>query len=141
MLRASHRGDVLRIMRTYPSSPRRFDPRTAPEEALRRYGFPRRPELEAHPQLAWLWQRATARPVRFVEARLAIDLVMSARAPLPRVRYQNNMAGAYRSMHAGTDYANPATMVFAQWVIPQVWPLTPNETIKVAFWVGLDGRP
>jgi Peptidase A4 family len=140
MLRASHRGDVLRLMRTYPSSPRRFDPRTAPEEALRRYGFPRRPELEAHPQLARLWRRATARPIRFVEARLAIDRVLSARDPLPRVN-GNNWAGASQTMRAGTDYADPATMVFAQWVIPQVWPLTPNETIKVAFWVGLDGHP
>jgi hypothetical protein len=39
----------------------------------------------------------------------------------------------------GSDYTVPATMVFAQWQLPLVSKLTPDATMVVAFWVGLDG--
>src|SRR4051794_40499844 len=41
---------------------------------------------------------------------------------------------------AGSDFTHPATMVFAQWQLPEVPAIIPNDDmIAVAFWVGLDG--
>ncbi len=146
MLNNVRNSDVLRRVRTYPSSPRRFDPRTASQEDLLHYGFPRRPDHEKEPQLARLWARAFARPVRFVEAKLAVDPVMSARDPLPAAADEfgaHGWAGVIKpiSQAQGSDFTQPAMMVFGQWQLPCVPPISPNEKIAVAFWVGLDGAP
>lgn len=137
-------SDVLRRIRTYPPSPRRFDPHTATQEQLLRYGFPRRPDPEKEPRLARLWKRAFARPIRLVEAKLAVDPVMSARDPLPGYQFAGaRWAGVVRLMSQApdSDFREPATMVFGQWQLPCVPAITPNRTIAVAFWVGLDGAP
>ena len=136
-------SDVLRRIRTYPSSPRRFDPHTASQEELLRHGLPRRPDPEKEPQLARLWKRVFARPVRFVEAKLAIDPVMSARDPLRASADKfgaSGWAGVVKRMEQGSDFTQPATMVFGHWKLPFVPAISPNETIAVAFWVGLDGH-
>lgn len=138
--------DVLRRMRTYPSSPRRFDPHTASQEELLRYGFPRRPDPEKEPQQARLWKRAFVRPVRFVEAKLAIDPIMSARDPLRQKGYEfagARWAGAIKLMSQaeGSDFREPATMVFGQCQLPDVLAVTPTRKMAVAFWVGMDGHP
>jgi Peptidase A4 family len=145
-------SDVLRRVRTYPSSPRRFDPHTASQEELLRYGFPRRPDPEKEPQLARLWKRVFARPIRFVEAKVAIDPVMSNRNPLiggsalgpqlaPGEFDQPGWAGVvkYMDMSQGSDFTQPATMVFGQWQVPSVPAITPNEVMRLGIWVGLDG--
>lgn len=143
---SKHSSDVLRRVHTYPSSPRRFDPHKASQADLRRYGFPRRPDPEKEPQLAQLWKRAFARPVRFVKAKLAIDAVMSERDPLSAAAVDqfgvHGWAGAVKLMSQApkSDFTQPATMVFGEWQLPEVPPLTPDATIAVAFWVGLDGH-
>ncbi len=139
-------SDVLRSLRTYPPPPRRFDPHTASQEELLRHGFPRRPDPKEEPQLARLWKRAFARPVRFDQAELAVDPIMSTRDPLRRTADElgtNGWAGVVKLMAPaqGSDFTQPATMVFGQWQLPEVPAISPNDTIAVAFWVGLDGAP
>lgn len=84
---------------------------------------------------------ATRSPVRFVEAEVAIDEVMSVREP----RFgATGWSGVVKLMsradglglpRAGHDGVRPV-------VVPEVLPLTVNdERIAVAFWVGLDGAP
>jgi hypothetical protein len=138
--------NVMPRIRTYPSSPRRFDPHTASQEELLRYGFPRRPDPEKEPQLARHWKRVFARPVRFIQAKLEVDRVMRARDPLSGAATESGIdrwAGIVKLMSQakGSDFTQPATMVFGQWQLPNVLPVTPNERIAVAFWVGLDGAP
>jgi len=136
-----------KAFRTYPSSPRGFDPHKASDEELLRYGFPQRPDPDKHPELARLWKRALARPIRFVEAKLSIDPVMGARGdPLIQEAGEfgpTGWAGALKLLATGSstsDFTQPATMVFAQWQVPYVYPVHPaGETDTVAFWVGLDG--
>jgi len=137
-------SDVLRRMRTYAPPPIHFDPHTASQEDLLRHGFPQRPDPERHPQLARIWKRAFARPIRFDEAELVVDRVMSARDPLLTVAddfAESRWAGVVKMMSTakGSDFTQPATMVFAQWQLPDVLAVSPNETLAVAFWVGLDG--
>jgi Peptidase A4 family len=145
MFRKPRRPEAMRHLRTYPSSPRGFDPHAASQEELLRYGFPQRPDPEEHPELARLWNRVLARPIRFVEAELAIDPVMSARDPLIQASDEfgaTGWAGVVKMLahKAGSDFTQPAAMVFAQFELPDVQRKTPNdETIAVAFWVGLDG--
>jgi hypothetical protein len=40
----ARKSDALRHIRTYPSSPRGFDPHEADQDELLRYGFPQRPD-------------------------------------------------------------------------------------------------
>jgi hypothetical protein len=77
-----------------------------------------------------------------------IDPVMGTRDPLIQdveALSAHCWAGAIKLLgqRTGThtpDFTQPATMVFAQWQVPYVYPVHPsggNDT--VAFWVGLDG--
>jgi hypothetical protein len=151
---------VRRRVKTYPSTPRRFNPATASAAELARHGLPQRPDPQTNPQGALLWKRAFGRPMRFVEAKLAPAPAKSrlTHTALPGPvqpgpqglapadsTYANigaNWAGAVRTVAAGSDYSDPATMVFASWVVPEVAVLGPaGETMSVGFWVGLDGSP
>lgn len=136
---------MMSRIRIYPSSPKRFDPNKASQEELRRYGFPQRPDIDKEPDLARLWKRAFARPVRLVQAKLAIDPVMSARDPLRHAIDEfgaNGWAGVVKIVSTAreSDFMQPAKMVFGRWQLPYVPAVTPNEKIAVAFWVGMDGH-
>jgi len=137
-------SDLLRRVRTYAPPPIHFDPHTASQEDLLRHGFPQRPDPKKHPELARLWKRAFARPVRFDEAEVVIDPVMGSRDPLPTIAaVESRWAGVVKLMStaSGSDFDQPATMVFAQWQLPSVFAVSADETLAVAFWVGLDGHP
>ena len=98
---------------------------------------------------------SSAPPMRLVEAKLEIDPVMSGRDLLRQGAggpgttaadgsFANGWAGIIKTMvqgaEAGSDFTHPATMVFAQWQLPEVPAIIPNDDmIAVAFWVGLDG--
>ena len=44
-------SNVLRRVWTYPSPPKKFDPHTASQEELLRYGFPERPDPRSNRSL------------------------------------------------------------------------------------------
>jgi hypothetical protein len=140
------KSDLLSRIRTYDPPPKGFDPRTATDEVLRRYGLPRRPHPEREPELARMWKLAFSRPITFVKAELAVDSVMSnrdARRQRPaRPQFgQSGWAGVVRELYGKSDYATPATMVFSQWAVPDVIAIDPAgyTPLTVGFWVGLDG--
>jgi hypothetical protein len=144
--------EALSRMRAYEPPPEGFDPQTAPQEVLRRHGLPRRPDHDREPELAWLWKRSLARPPTFVRAELAIDKVMSGRDPQGRRKLEfdplvngwvgpSSWAGIVRELTPGTDFAEPASCVFAELRVPQVYELTPDQPLAVAFWVGIDWFP
>ncbi len=143
-------GDVLEsnaldLYRTYDPPPKEFDLRTATPHALRRHGFPRRPNPETEPQLDRIWKHAFARTPNYVKAELAIDPVMSARDPLRRRGPEFSPSGwggaVIEVPTLGYGDGKPATMVFAQWVVPEVVPFDPAifSDLTVGFWVGIDG--
>lgn len=129
-------------MRAHELPPEGFDPHTAPQELLQRHGLPRRPDPDKEPHLAWLWKRALARPPTFVKAELAADPLMSApglrRPKDPDFIGQQSWAGVIRTMTAGTDFAEPATCVVTEVQVPEVYNLTPDQPVGVAFWAGID---
>jgi len=137
--------DVLTLMRTYDPPPEGFDPHTAAPGLLRRHGLPRRPDPETEPELARLFKRAFVRPARYVKAELAIDPVMSRRDPLGGQDPDFGPSGwggvAVVTSSLGYSPPEPATTVFAEWVVPEIipWDPAPAEPITVGFWVGLDG--
>jgi MMPL family len=68
----SGRSNPQETSRTYEPTPEGFDPLTASAEALRRHGLPRRTDPDSEPELARLWKRVFARPVKFETAELAM---------------------------------------------------------------------
>jgi hypothetical protein len=137
-------SDVLNLYRTYNPPPKGFDPRTASDKLLRRHGVPRRPDPEREPKLSRLWRRAFARQPTFIKAELAINPVMSGRNPLrargPAFDFTNWAGVVVESAKLGLGANEPAAMVCAYWVMPEIVPYAPFAGVfPVGFWVGLDG--
>lgn len=143
--------EALRRFRTFESTPERFNPNTASDAALRKYGIPRRPDPKRETHLSSLWKRAFSRPTRFVRAELQIDRVMSHRDPLARNRLgsggehpafgPSGWAGVVvTNASLGLATPEPTNTVFGQFTVPGIFPASdPNMPITVGFWVGLDG--
>lgn len=110
------------------------------DEVLRAHGLPRRPPPDVHPQLQRRWNRIMSRPTRFIQAEVEPDPVMAARRS-PRDDFQPlGWGGIIRQATPNTDYAHPATMVYAEWVVPEVVPVAPDgPDLTAGFWIGLDG--
>jgi Peptidase A4 family len=104
-------------------------------------------DLRAARPIVRTGHRALAKPVTYIEAELAV-------APRFRNRWrdagghghaefsQSGWAGIVRARgtFAGSTFQTPATMVFAEWVVPTVLPVAPSGTdLQIGFWVGLDG--
>ena len=139
--------DGLRRIRTYPSTPNGFDPNKASPKELMQYGLPQRPDPEKQPELARIWKRVFARPIKVVEAEHAVDSVISVNHPRKEDSPDPGAftsgwigwAGVFKRMIKGSDFSNPATMVFGQLQLPNVEIVQPNK--DVCLWVGLDGAP
>ena len=135
---ARQSDDGLHLYRSFETPPADFDPNTAPDAVLLRYGLPRRPDPEKEPQLARAWKRAFSRPVTHIKAKLAVDPVLSGRDPL---RNKDPEFGVGAWAGAIVRQGEPFRWVFAEWVIPEVpaerswW----GDDPYVGFWVGIDG--
>ncbi len=123
--------------RSYDRPPEGFDPLTAPDELLLRHGLPRRPDPNREPELARIWERTFARPLRYTKADLAIDPWLTGRNPLQNKDSEfdrNNWAGAI------VRASGPFSWVFAEWVIPNVQEKGFfDDDVHIGFWVGIDG--
>jgi hypothetical protein len=137
MSRNVRQANGLDRYRSYDRPTEGFDPLTAPDELLLRHGLPRRPDPNREPELARIWERTFARPLRYTKADLAIDPWLTGRNPLQDKNSEfgpNNWAGA--NVRAG----NPFSWVFADWVIPNVREKGVfDDTVTIGFWVGIDG--
>jgi hypothetical protein len=117
-----------------------LDPGTVTDEVLREHGLPRRPDPDLQPQLLRQWNRIMARPTRLIRAELEVDPVMAARHDRQDDFTPMGWGGVVREVKPGTDYNKPATMIFAEWVVPEVAAVAPEgPDLTVAFWIGLDG--
>jgi hypothetical protein len=158
--------DALRRYRRYDPPPAGFDARTATQEVLLHHGLPRRPDSLKEPELARLWQRVFARPIKYIKADLATNPVARRKRnalpndpPIPSGQWAgaviytssfpepppSNTQSAARIMTSPRPPNPPASMgranmVYAQWVVPTVNALNPaGSDLQVGFWVGLDG--
>jgi hypothetical protein len=110
------------------------------DDVLRAHGLPRRPPSDAHPQLRRQWNRIMSRPARFVRAEVEADPVMTGRRSRRPEFQPQGWGGIARQQESRTDYAYPATMVYAEWVVPEVFALAPDgPDLTVGFWIGMDG--
>jgi hypothetical protein len=138
-------GDLLQQMRTFEVPPDDFDPLTAPDHLLLRYGFPRRPDPKGEAKHFSRWQRAFRAGTKMIKAELAIDEIMSKRNPLYKGGSEFKPSGwggvVVLTSSLGYSPAEPANTVYGQWSQPYVYPLAnePAGGQTVGFWVGLDG--
>ena len=138
----------LQSIRTFKPPPAGFDPRKAGKRELAIYGFPRRPDPKTEKHLHALWRKIVSRPMKTVQAKLAIDRVL-----LNRKSQLGKMAKGKKFSPSGwggivtqvSDFnfkpAEPVNMVYGEWFIPSVEPdyNNPNNAMTVGFWVGIDG--
>lgn len=127
--------------RTFELPPEGFDPTTAEPEALRRYGFPRRPDPNAEPELARLFHRVFAHPWTYIQPELTVDATlekMTARHRGQQEFTSGDWGGAVATMPGGDP---PPNLVLAQFVAPQVIGFDPEVTadLIIGFWIGLGG--
>lgn len=131
-------SDLLERYRTYDIPPQGFDPLTASDGALVRYGLPRRPDPASQPRLARLWKNAFGRRIKFVKAEITeLPRVRKVPAILPGPDIPpGSWAGVYVQAPAQQSFQ----MVFAEWVVPTVmnWNFS-GEELALGFWVGIDG--
>jgi hypothetical protein len=144
-------SDVMKQYRTFDLPPKGFDPHTARDAELLRYGLPRRPDPTTQPRLARLWNQAFSRRTTFVRAELGEPLVRPHKVLRPRKagRPHENLSPAVQppadippADWGGVMIQPPPNdsfqMVFGQWVIPTVMPTNPSgEPLTLGFWVGL----
>ena len=145
---------------TFPAPPPDFDPLTAPNETLRRYGCPRRPDQEAEPVLRSLWDKALSQRPTIVKPSLVETAWGSrpyaarskARSGISVERNQNQLgpdgflAGEWGGaiVDLGLPLKNPDeafTYVYGEWRVPTIDTTRPAEpgTQYVAFWIGIGG--
>jgi hypothetical protein len=134
---------------TYEPPPRDFNPFEADQEELGHYGYPRRPDREIEPWLRELWERAFARPHKFIKADLAENPVWAERPnrllePLPE-------GGGFKPGGWGGAVLQPtnynlsppeqAVVAYGEWTVPTMAPDfdNPNTSMTVGFWTGIDG--
>jgi Peptidase A4 family len=130
--------------RALPALPADIDPRTINDDVLREHGLPCRPDPQLQPHLFRQWNRIMARPTRFIQADLAIDNVMNQRHQRREAFDPTGWGGVVKEQDVygayGTQYTKPATMVFGEWVVPEVFSVAPEGSdLTIGFWVGLDG--
>jgi hypothetical protein len=131
---------------TFPVPPKGFDPITASDESLAKFGLPRRPDPKTEPGLRKLWDRALARKPTFIDPKLVEDKVWHSR---PRHAWKpdqfgslvgNWAGGVVQVSSLGLSPPEPANVVFAEWKVPSINTATTEPgTQIVGFWVGLGG--
>ncbi len=139
-------AEVLGRYVTYEPPPSGFEPLTAPDQLLVRYGFPHRPDPNKEPRLSTLWEETLSRPIKIIRAELAVDRSRPQRVPLRPKQGAFDIKGGWAGAQVNTaslgfSPAEPANTVYGQWIVPTVTlpPNTPQQTLIVGFWVGLGG--
>jgi hypothetical protein len=115
-----------------------FDPLTAPQELLLRYGLPRRPDPEAEPELTRLFRRAFSRPRNFVKHELVADPALGEMLGRRRPGFGE---GEWAAAIISTSADEQPVVAFTQFAVPSVQGVDPeiDEPLVVGFWVGIGG--
>jgi Peptidase A4 family len=143
----------------FPAPPPDFDPLTAPNEKLRRYGYPRRPDAAAEPALRSLWDRALSQRPTIVRPSL-VETAWGSRPYAPRAKARSEISRGRNQDQLGPDGPlggewgggivdlglplspdEAFTYVYGEWRVPAIDTTMPAEpgTQYVAFWIGLGG--
>jgi len=135
---------------TRPSPPHNFDPTTASEEELAKFGLPKRPDQKKHLQAHALWHRVFGRRLKYIQPvlqpRRYRTRAKSERTKLPKggpgagSLITDNWAGAVSFAAAGQTLMQAQ----GQWTLPSIWtpewgPFAGADEYCLATWVGLDG--
>jgi hypothetical protein len=135
---ASSQASAAAQTRTFEAPPKGFDPRSAAEEQLKRYGLLARPTASSSQQYRQLWNRSLSRNLNVVVPKFR------ARRPSRRMLLNterrettNNWAGV--AVRAGSA---PLISIADTWTVP--YPHTPDASTGKAkhynsAWVGIDG--
>ncbi|HWX88076.1 MAG TPA: G1 family glutamic endopeptidase [Solirubrobacteraceae bacterium] len=134
----------------FPVPPDDFDPRTASDDELKDFGFPRRPDQETSPRAFKYWTVLHSRPMRTITPELTpMDPRVRRRIqPEASPDNQQNWAGGVVFARRPTWPAPPVgEIVNAHFrlTVPRVRiPLSPSNApgsdfLSLATWVGIDG--
>jgi hypothetical protein len=135
-------------VRTYAPVPEGFDPRTATDRQLLRYGFPRRPHARAEADWRARWDKAFVRPVKWIvpEFREIKGRSNGRMRPSGRKKAARRGAAAVANATSGnwsgavnfSAAGSPYKWVAGQWTVPN--PHAPSSGAYYASeWVGIDG--
>jgi hypothetical protein len=107
-----------------PLPPEGFDPVTASNAELQRFGYPRRPDSDASPQAFEHWRDIYSRPLWRANPRLTRRAArLQHRTQHRRLRVEAGedlwAGGSYGALYDG-PVAKPIINVHAQWTIPEV---------------------
>ena len=133
-----------------PPPPQGFNPMSASNADLIKYGFPPRPDKKALPRSSTVWAKMMSRPHNYAPLKFSVN-TEQVRSPqgatppsnLPTTTSGNWSGAVITSPPAGqTFYA-----VSASWVVPNAYPPQSaksgstfnNGTYKCSVWVGIDG--
>src|ERR1700737_3620593 len=139
---------VVQSHSTFPLPPDGFNPLTASDSDLVKFGFPRRPNKTTHPLHFAKWEKTLSRPIHRIQPAThpvkAISLPTQIKS-FGATRNNNAVAGA---LLANLIDSAPLNSVSASWVVPNVQP-PPSASLgagrfkdgvyKSGTWIGLDG--
>jgi hypothetical protein len=148
--RRPHAFDQSGLSRLVDSStrgsapPPGFDPMTASQEDLARFGFPSRPDSKRQPAEYAFWAQLFSQPLDFEPYRWDILPLFTAEsrawsAQLPRRQTSLNWSGAYITPRDGTVFRT----MWGKWQVPT--PALPpggvaSERYSSSTWIGFDGQ-
>jgi Peptidase A4 family len=119
-------------VRLCPPPPKDFDPFTATEADLKRHGLPLRPDPQAQPGMAALWERKARRyrnfehlEPQFEPATATRTLVTAAAPPAGSFALSPYESCGYE---LDSSAAAPFTAVFVTWTVPDLQ-YTPNPPV------------
>jgi hypothetical protein len=145
---------------TFPLPPLDFDPLTAADEALRRYGCPRRPDPVAEPVLRRLWDRALSQRPKIVAPTLVETTAWRSRPYAGGSKKRSGIGVEGKRHLLGGDGPlagewaggiidlglplqpgqEPFNYVYGEWKVPtfDTHPAQPGSQ-TIGFWIGLGG--
>jgi peptidase A4-like protein len=136
-------------VRTYEPPPDDFDPLAATDKQLLHHGLPRRPDAAQEPEWRAAWERALARPTKWiapefqeVKGRSHGPIRPAGRKKLPSRAAAAELANATSGNWSGAaDFSakgKPYKWVAGQWTVPN--PHAPGSgSYYASEWVGIDG--
>jgi Peptidase A4 family len=128
-------------IRTYEPSPADFDPLTAPDSLLLRYGFPSRPDARQFPELRKRWERELSRKMNYIVPTFH---VVEGKTHGPGRASEAGASGTSTNWSGSVALVPSAGDSFqwieGRWTVPNPYPSTSDGIWDwAAEWIGIDG--
>ncbi len=147
--------DLRRRFTSFPAPEEPFDPSTAPQHVLRRYGLPPRPDTNGHPVLRRVWEAGFGQRMALRRFTFQNQLVQSTTyrpfsrlsdvMPAAETRFEasSNWSGSYITANRDRQFMQ----VWGRWTIPDNLKIppapfrgAPGVPYVCSDWIGLDGQ-